>query len=131
MGIRVNDYLVTYLDTVDERLLAYLDEHNEMSDETIGRLRVCTSGLLAGWITPARVLEGWTDWFHLAPAFVPAYGPEHLEVLQSRTFEPSRRTSTCCCGSPKFPTLDHRISPGGERRGGLGVSLRDAHCITS
>ena len=36
-----------------------------------------------------------------------------------------------CCGSPKFLTLDHRISPGGERRGGLGVSLRDVHWITS
>jgi hypothetical protein len=27
----VNDFMVTYLDTIDERLLEYLDEYDELS----------------------------------------------------------------------------------------------------
>ena len=27
----MNDFLVTYLDTIDERLLEYLDEYDELS----------------------------------------------------------------------------------------------------
>ncbi|EQD41067.1 IstA2 [mine drainage metagenome] len=36
-----------------------------------------------------------------------------------------------CCGSPKFPTVDHRNSPGVERRGGLDMSLRNCQVGTS
>jgi hypothetical protein len=31
----VNDFLVTYLDTIDERLLEYLDEYDELSHYTV------------------------------------------------------------------------------------------------
>jgi hypothetical protein len=36
----MNDYLVSYLDTIDERLLEYLDEDNELSLDTVFRLRL-------------------------------------------------------------------------------------------
>jgi hypothetical protein len=43
----------------------------------------------------------------------------------------SARATSSCCGSPKFPTVDHRNSPGDERRGGLDLSLRNCQVGTS
>ena len=34
----VNDFLVTYLDSVDERLLEYLDEDDELKLDAVQRL---------------------------------------------------------------------------------------------
>jgi hypothetical protein len=75
----VNDVLVTYLDRIDKRLLFYLDEDDEMMFDTVERLRSYTSALLTGSITPAALAEEWPDWFHLAPAFVLAYGTAELK----------------------------------------------------
>jgi hypothetical protein len=78
----VNDFLLTYLDTIDKRLLEYLDEDDELSLYTVRRLRVYTSALLDGSVRPGHLMEAWPDWFHLAPAFVAAYGAEEVERLQ-------------------------------------------------
>jgi hypothetical protein len=78
----VNDFLVTHLGTIDERLLFYLDEDDEMMFDTVERLRLYTNALLADSITPAALAEEWPDWYHLAPAFVHAYGTKELETLQ-------------------------------------------------
>jgi hypothetical protein len=84
-GASVNDFLVTYLDPIDKRLLAYLDNDDELSLDTVRRLRLYTSALLAATLTPAQVMEDWPDWFDLAPAFVAVYGTPDLEELEYST----------------------------------------------
>ena len=72
----VGHCLVIYLDSIDERLLDYLDEDDELRPEVVKRLRYYTTALLDGTITPAAVAEDWADWFDLVRAFVVAYAPE-------------------------------------------------------
>jgi hypothetical protein len=78
----MNDLLVTYLDTIDERLLGYLDEDDEMPLTLVRRLRAITTALLDGGLTPAQVEREWHDYFPLSGAFVAAYGSEDLGVLE-------------------------------------------------
>ena len=78
----VNDFLVVYLDSIDEQLLEYLDEDEELKLDAVQRLRFYTSALLEGSITPDHVMEDWPDWYQLAPAFVAAYGSEELQELE-------------------------------------------------
>jgi hypothetical protein len=78
----VNEFLVAYLDAIDERLLAYLDEDEELRLGTVDRMRSYTAALLDGSLNPVAVAEDWPDWFDLAPAFVTAYGPQWMEVLE-------------------------------------------------
>ena len=78
----VNDFLVTHLDSIDERLLEYLDDDDELKLDVVQRLRFYTSALLAGSITPDHVVEDRPDWFQLVPAFVAAYGSEELQELE-------------------------------------------------
>jgi len=78
----VNEFLVAYLSAIDERLLYYLDQDDELMFDTVERLRFSASDLLAGLITPAALKLEWPDWFILAPAFVLAYGTKELEKLQ-------------------------------------------------
>jgi hypothetical protein len=78
----VSEFLVTYLDSIDERLLDYLDEDDELRPEVIKRLRHYASALLEGSIIPAAVAEDWADWFDLVGAFVAAYAPEEIEELE-------------------------------------------------
>ena len=75
----VNDFLVTYLDSIDEQLLEYLDEDEELKLDAVLRLRFYTSALLEGSISPDHVMEDWPDWYQLTPAFVATYGTEELE----------------------------------------------------
>jgi hypothetical protein len=77
-----NQFLVMYLDAIDERLLDYLDEDGELRLDTVKRLRYYTTALLDGSISPAAVAEDWADWFDLAPAFVAAYAPAEVEELE-------------------------------------------------
>ena len=78
----VSDFLVTYLDSIDEQLLEYLDEDEELKLEAVQRIRFYTSALLEGSITPDHVLEDWPDWYQLVPAFVATYGSEELKELE-------------------------------------------------
>jgi len=78
----VSKSLVVYLDSIDERLLAYLDRDEELRLDTVRRLRLYTSALLNGSIGPTDVAEDWPDWFDLASAFVLAYGTRQLEEMQ-------------------------------------------------
>ena len=72
----VNDFLFTYLDSIDEQLLEYLDEDEELKLDAVKRLRFYTSALLEGSISPDHVLEDWPDWYHLVPALVATYSPK-------------------------------------------------------
>jgi len=78
----VSDFLVLYLDSIDERLLEYLDEEDELKLDAVKRLRFYTSALLEGSITPDHVWEDWPDWYQLVPAFVATYGTEELQELE-------------------------------------------------
>ncbi len=78
----VNDVLVNHLSTIDERLLFYLDEDDEMMFDTVERLRDYTSALLIDSITTTALNDEWPDWYYLAPAFVLAYGTDELRRLQ-------------------------------------------------
>ena len=78
----VNDFLFTYLDSIDEQLLEYLDEDDELKLDAVKRLRFYTSALLEGSISPVHVVEDWPDWYQLVPAFVATYGSEELQELE-------------------------------------------------
>ncbi|MGO9150330.1 MAG: hypothetical protein ACLP1E_07160 [Acidimicrobiales bacterium] len=80
----MSDFLVVYLDSVDERLLEYLDEDDELKLDAVQRLRFYTSALLVGSITPVHVVEDWLDWYALVPAFVATYGSDELRELEAR-----------------------------------------------
>jgi hypothetical protein len=80
----VNDFLVSYLDSIDERLL-YLDDDDELKLDAVQRMRFYTSALLDGSITLDHLVEDWPDWFQLLPAFVAAYGSEELQELEGGT----------------------------------------------
>jgi hypothetical protein len=77
-----NDPLVTYLDSIDKRLLDYLDEDGELSAVATQRLRSHISELLAGTMTTAALTAAWPDWFDLVSAFVVTYGSLELEDLE-------------------------------------------------
>jgi hypothetical protein len=38
--------------------------------------------MLDGSITPDHVMEDWSDWYQLVPAFVATYGTEELQELE-------------------------------------------------
>ena len=78
---QVSEFLVLYLDSIDERRLDYLDEDDELRPEVVKRLRYYTTALLDGTITLAAVAEDWPDWFDLVGAFVAAYAPEAVAEL--------------------------------------------------
>jgi hypothetical protein len=78
----VSEFLLRYLDSIDERLLDYLDEEGELRPDVVRRLRFYATALLDGSITPAAVDEDWPDWYDLAPSFVAAYCPDEIEDLQ-------------------------------------------------
>ncbi len=80
----MSEFLVTYLDSIDERLLDYLDEDDELRPEVVKRLRYYASALLEGSVTPAAVAEDWEDWFDLTKAFVAAYAPEGSKSWRRR-----------------------------------------------
>ena len=78
----MNDFLVVYPDSIDERLLEYLDEDEELKLDAIQRIRFSTSALLEGSISPDHIMEDWSDWYQLAPAFVATYGTDELQELE-------------------------------------------------
>jgi hypothetical protein len=78
----VNDFLVVYLDSFDERLLEYLDEEDELKLDVVQRLSFYTTALLDGSLTPEHVNEDWPDWYVLVSAFVATYGSDELRGLE-------------------------------------------------
>ena len=78
----MSEFLVAYLDAIDERLLDYLDEDDELRPEVVKRLRYYASALLEGSITPAAVAEDWADWFDLTRPSWPPTPPRTIEELE-------------------------------------------------
>jgi len=79
----VSDFLVVYLDTIDERLLEYLDDDDDMKLDVVQRLSFYTTALLEGSVTPQHIEEDWPDWYQLVPAFVATYGSDELQELEA------------------------------------------------
>jgi hypothetical protein len=50
--------LFSYLDTIDEGLLEYLDDGNELTLDAIKKLRLYASSLLDGTLSPDHLAEG-------------------------------------------------------------------------
>ncbi len=65
----MSEFLITYLHSIDERLLDYLDEDDELRHEVVKRLRYYASALLEVSITPGATAEDGADWFDLVGAF--------------------------------------------------------------
>jgi hypothetical protein len=83
----VNQFLVLYLDSIDEQLLEYVDEDYELRLDVVKRLRFYASALLDGSITASAAAEDWEDWFDLVGAFVAAYALEEVaELEEAATF---------------------------------------------
>ena len=80
----MNHTLVAHLDTVDERLRAYLDDDDEMSLDAVCRLREYADALLHGCITTLDLAHAWPDFYDLAPAFVAAYAPGEVGELECK-----------------------------------------------
>lgn len=77
----VNGFLVSDLDAIDEHLLAYLDDEQVLGADGATDAAV-RDDAPRGRLGLAALAEDWPDWFHLAPAFVSAYGDADLENLQ-------------------------------------------------
>ena len=92
----MSGFLVLYLDSINERLLDYLDEDEELRLDTVKRLRYYATALLEGSINPASVAEDWADWFDLTQAFVAAYAPEGIEELVEAAPLMSERAARLC-----------------------------------
>jgi hypothetical protein len=78
----MGDLLVSFLASVDDRLLDYVDENKDLRLDTVKRLWLYTNALSDRSITPAVVEEDWPDWFNLVAAFRAAYAPEWLRTLE-------------------------------------------------
>ena len=78
----VSDFHVVYLDSIDERLLDYLDDDDELKLDVVQRIRFHTSAPLDGSITAEHVWDDWADWYVLVRAFVATYSPEELKELE-------------------------------------------------
>jgi len=57
----LNDFLVTYLDMIDEAFLDYLDDDHELPPEVVVRLKRYASAPVEGSISPADIAEDWPD----------------------------------------------------------------------
>src|ERR1700722_12717202 len=77
----VNEFLVIYLDSIDERVLDYLDEDDVLRPEVVKRLRYTPALWSTAPSSPGAVAEDRADWFDLVGAFVAAYAPEATEEL--------------------------------------------------
>jgi hypothetical protein len=89
----VNDFLVTYLDSIDEQLLEYLDEDEELKLDAVLRLRFYTSALLEGSISPDHVMEDWPDWYQLTPPSWPPTAPRSWKARQFSSKRSRNRTT--------------------------------------
>gem|GEM_PF-2049066 len=84
MASVVNEDLAAYLESINSRLLAYLDPEKDLSTETVAHLYRYSVALLQALILPEHIVEDWDDYFDLADAFVLAYGSKRLDLLNRR-----------------------------------------------
>ena len=71
--VSASGFLVVYLEAIDERLLDYLDEEDELRHEVVKCLRYYASALPEASITPAAAAGDRADWFPTSSA--PSWPP--------------------------------------------------------
>ena len=79
--VAVADDLVTYLDTVEEGLVDYVDDRKRLSSDTVRRLQRFAVAMSEGSMTPGLAREDWPDFYPLAAAFVVVCGSDELREL--------------------------------------------------
>lgn len=79
--VAVADDLVTYLDTVEEGLVDYVDDRKCLSSDTVRRLQRFAVAMSEGSMTPGLAREDWPDFYPLAAAFVVVCGSDELRGL--------------------------------------------------
>jgi hypothetical protein len=76
----VSVFIAAYLDSIDESLLDYFGEDEELRPEMVKRLRYCASAtapaLSSKALSPWQRAEEWADWFG---AFVAAFAALETE----------------------------------------------------
>jgi hypothetical protein len=77
--------LLSYLDAVDGSLLGYLDDHHDLSVETVQRLHRFAVALSEGSMTPGLAMADWSDFYPLAAAFVVVCGSAELAELYDQS----------------------------------------------
>jgi hypothetical protein len=80
-GSSVSEDLAAYLDSIDARLVHYLDTDRDISSDAIRHVQCYAVALLQGLVLPEHVHEDWPDFYPLADAFVLAYGSRRLGQL--------------------------------------------------
>lgn len=81
----MNDDLADYLDSIDARLVGYLDEGRNISAGAVRHVQCYAVALVQGLLVPEHVHEDWPDFFPLVTAFVLAYGSPRLGHLARRS----------------------------------------------
>lgn len=77
----MSEDLAAYLDSIDGRLVRYLDGHRDISSDALRHVQSYVVALIQGLVVPEHVHEDWPDFFHLVDAFVLAYGSPRLGHL--------------------------------------------------
>jgi hypothetical protein len=125
-----NDFLVTYLGIVDDGLLKYLDDADELSLDVVEGLQEWALALLDGSITPASLRLEWPEWFHLASAFVFAYGSGDLEELEHaavslRAVEGDDEVGLTGADRSYLKVLESQLGMYPEMRDRLGLAFKE------
>jgi hypothetical protein len=77
--------LVVYLDSIDEGLLDYLDDQEDLRGDVVERVGHYATALLDASLSPTALMEDWEDWFDLVGAFVAVYAPDILQRLAEQS----------------------------------------------
>lgn len=77
--------LASYLSAGDESLVGYLDHDENLSEETVGRLRRFAVAMSEGSMTPGLADADWPDFYPLVAAFVVVCGSDELRDLYDRS----------------------------------------------
>ncbi len=85
----MSDDLADYLDSIDARLVDYLDADLDISVDAVRHVQCYAVALIQDLVLPEHVHEDWPDFYPLVDAFVLAYGSRRLGhlVRESALFE--------------------------------------------
>lgn len=73
--------LAAHLDSIDEALLAYVDDEGHLRVPAARRVVRFAEAALEGSVTPSQLERDWPEWFALTEAFVAACSFDDLEEV--------------------------------------------------
>jgi len=77
----VSDDLANYLDSIDSRLVGYLNTHRDVPPDAVRHVQCYAVAMLQDLIVPEVVHEDWPDFYPLVVAILLAYGSPRLGRL--------------------------------------------------